>query len=438
LIKPFQRYSELIYIMCILQVASGNFFSTYGGGQVYVKNIVDEMIRQQRSLVVFSFLNNNSGIEKKSYKNIDLYEIGKKGIDGLQQLVKMIGPDIIHAHSQKALMCTIGQTLHIPVIITSHHGGIVCPAGTLLNMKDEICQASVSHINCLPCMLRNIRSGKYWYPLMKLLPMQQFLSLGKYLERKPFIPFVTPIGQTALSINRKLQEWSIIAEKCTYMIAPCYAIRDVMIRAGLDEKKVRVIPHGIPIPYNMPSFSSIKNSRIRFFYVGRICYVKGIHVLLQAFHALRESGVELHLIGGVGNKGECKYMTRLQKKYHKDSRIVWHGKVNPEQVPDEIKNMHVSLSPSIVLEIFGLNIAESLAMGKPVIATRCGGAEMQIEDGVNGWLVTPNSAEALKNKMEDIILDSSVVHLMGVNKGVVSIGRHCGMLLELYNQLISK
>ena len=98
--------------MCILQVASGNFFSTYGGGQVYVKNIVDEMIRQQRSLVVFSFLNNNSGIEKKSYKNIDLYEIGKKGIDGLQQLVKMIGPDIIHAHSQKALMCTIGQTLH--------------------------------------------------------------------------------------------------------------------------------------------------------------------------------------------------------------------------------------------------------------------------------------------------------------------------------------
>ena len=46
--------------MRILQVASGNFFSTYGGGQVYVKNIVDEMIRQHCSLVVFSFLNNLS------------------------------------------------------------------------------------------------------------------------------------------------------------------------------------------------------------------------------------------------------------------------------------------------------------------------------------------------------------------------------------------
>lgn len=28
--------------MKLLQIASGNFFSTYGGGQVYVKNIVDK------------------------------------------------------------------------------------------------------------------------------------------------------------------------------------------------------------------------------------------------------------------------------------------------------------------------------------------------------------------------------------------------------------
>ena len=32
--------------MKLFQIASGDFFSTYGGGQVYVKNIVDEMIRQ--------------------------------------------------------------------------------------------------------------------------------------------------------------------------------------------------------------------------------------------------------------------------------------------------------------------------------------------------------------------------------------------------------
>ena len=165
--------------MRILQVASGNFFSTYGGGQVYVKNIVDEMIRQHCSLVVFSFLNNLDVIKKKDYKGIDLYEIGNIEKEELQQLIQTIQPDIIHAHSQKALMCTIGQALHIPVIVTSHHGGIVCPAGTLLNFKDEICNVSVSHTNCLPCVLRNVRSGKYWYPFMKQLSMEQYISLGE-------------------------------------------------------------------------------------------------------------------------------------------------------------------------------------------------------------------------------------------------------------------
>ncbi|WP_342976983.1 glycosyltransferase family 4 protein [Bacteroides finegoldii] len=178
------------------------------------------------------------------------------------------------------------------------------------------------------------------------------------------------------------------------------------------------------------------NECVKFFYVGRICYVKGIHVLLQAFNSLQQDNVELHLIGGAGNKGERRYMAQLQRKYKKDSRIIWHGKVEPEQVFDEIKNLHVLVLPSICLEIFGLNISESLAMGKPVLATRCGGAEMQIEDGVNGWLVEPNDAKALKAKMEDIINDVSIIPSMEMSgrKSVISIEEHCKILVNLYKE----
>ena len=152
---------------------------------------------------------------------------------------------------------------------------------------------------------------------------------------------------------------------------------------------------------------------------------------MQAFSKLTEDNVELHLIGGAGNKEECRYMAQLQRKYKKDSRIIWHGKVEPKQVFDEIKNMHVLVLPSICLEIFGLNIAESLAMGKVVLATQCGGAEMQIEDGSNGWLIEPNNVEVLRTKMEEIISNKKKFHLMK-SKQVVSIERHCNTLLELY------
>ena len=122
--------------MRILQIASGDFFSTYGGGQVYVKNIVDEMIRQGYSLTVISFIARNTVIEKKQYKSIDLYEVGNCGLNQLQELINKLHPDIIHAHSHKAQVVSIGNNLHIPVVVTAHHGGILCPAGTLLNSID--------------------------------------------------------------------------------------------------------------------------------------------------------------------------------------------------------------------------------------------------------------------------------------------------------------
>lgn len=421
--------------MQILQIASGDFFSTYGGGQVYVKNIVDEMIRQQYLVQVVSFVNRKSTIEKKMYKTIDLYEVGNRGLEELQELIRRIHPDIIHAHSYKAQIVAIGQVLNIPVIVTAHHGGIVCPAGALLDCNDRICNTTVSYEHCLACCLRNIRSGKYWYPFMRLLPQQVYKRVGIALENLPFIPFITPIGQTALAIERKQKEWKTIIAGCSRMIAPCYTIAEAMQRNGLDRGKITILPHGIPLPSEVPNFPPIVGGKIKFFYVGRICYVKGLHVLLKAFSLVDNSHIELHLIGGAGNKSELRYEKELKRTYASDSRIVWHGKVASEQVFDIIKSFHIAVHPTICLEIFGLNIAEALAMGKPVLATRCGGAEMQIEDGVNGWLVEPNNVRALTQKLQEI-LNSFITYDSSLStQRVISIQAHCESLIKLYETI---
>lgn len=418
--------------MHILQIASGDFFSTYGGGQVYVKNIVDEMIRQQYSVQVVSFVNRECTIEKKVYKTTDLYEVGNRGLNELQALIERIQPDIIHAHSHKAQIVAIGRALGIPVIVTAHHGGIVCPAGALLDCNDRICDTTVSHNHCLACCLRNIRSGKYWSPFMRLLPQKVYKRLGITLEKLPFIPFITPIGQTALSIERKQKEWKTIIEGCSRMIAPCDAIAEVMLRNGLDREKVTILPHGIPLPPEVPNFLPIVGGKIKFFYVGRICYVKGLHVLLKAFSLIDNPHVELHLIGGAGNKSERRYEKKLKREYTSDSRIVWHGKVASEQVFEVIKSFHIAVHPTICLEIFGLNIAEALAMGKPVLATRCGGAEMQIEDGVNGWLVEPGNISALTQKIQEISDRFTTYDSSLSTQRVISIQTHCESLIKLY------
>lgn len=421
--------------MQILQIASGDFFSTYGGGQVYVKNIVDEMIRQGYSLHLVSFVTRNTPIEKKQYGSIDLYEVGTLGAGQLQNLIAQIRPDIIHAHSHKAQMVTIGKALQIPVVVTAHHGGILCPAGTLLNANDEICRTTVSHEHCLACCLRNIRSGRYWYPFMRLVPQNCYRKLGTGLTKLPFIPFISPIGGVARSVARKQEEWETIISGCTRMIAPSNAIAEAMRRNGLDPGRITVLSHGIPLPSTVPDFPPIIDGRIKFFYVGRICYVKGVHVLLQAFSQLRNPNAELHLIGGSGNKTEKRYELALKKRFASDHRIIWHGKVAPDRVFDMIRAYHISVSVPIYLEVFGLNIAEALAMGKPVLATRCGGAEMQIEDGVNGWLVEPDNVESLTGKLQEISdgftgYDSSLS-----TRSVISIDQHCRALMQIYEEV---
>jgi glycosyltransferase involved in cell wall biosynthesis len=198
-----------------------------------------------------------------------------------------------------------------------------------------------------------------------------------------------------------------------------------------------VLPHGIPLPKHRPDYPPVVDGCVKFYYVGRICYVKGIHVLLEAFSKVANPMIELHLIGGAGNKVEDKYMRTLQNKYHNDKRIIWHGKIAPELVYEETCNYHVSSSSSY-LEAFGLNIAEALALGKPVLATRSGGGEMQIEDGVNGWLVPTNDVIALSDKIRDIAKHPEVLPQMSLNCHATSIAAHCDRLLSIYRETLEK
>lgn len=417
--------------MRILQIASGDFFSTYGGGQVYVKNLVDEMIRQNLDVAVVSLIRNgNCDIIEKNYKNSQLIEINSEF--NLEEAIKLLHPDIIHAHSLKKQACMIGRNLNIPVIVTAHHGGIVCPAGSCINKNDEICTATVTHINCLPCVLRNSRGGKLIYPIIKIIPEKFFISLGRRLSRIPFIPFITPYGSSALYIKDKKDEWHTIATLCTLLIAPSYKIGEALLANGLPAEKLRIIPHGVPVPALHPKTKTDRNGNLNFYYTGRICYIKGIHVLLKAFANINQNNIRLHIIGSSGNEHERKYMLKLQKEYAYDSRIIWHGKILPEDIYNRTVDFHICVSPTICLEVYGLNIAEALALGKPVLATRCGGAEMQVIDGKNGWLVAPNDVQALENKIREIAAHPEVSDSMRHNCQANTITNHVKILSDTY------
>lgn len=423
--------------MKIVHIAAGDFFSTYGGGQVYVKNIVNEMIDMGLDICVVSTTGVSHPVLKK-FRSCSLYEIPLHISDEeLLKIVSFLNPTVIHAHSHKDVVCRIGKQIGVPVVVTAHHGGILCPAGTRLNNKDRICYTEVSHENCLPCKMRELPGGKrLWYPFTRLIPRTLYISIGRWFSNKRFIPMITPLSCSALYIERKREQWADIADKCTCMIAPCKDIKEAMIQNGLSASKVKIVPHGVPMPTIRPPYPLVMDGKVKFYYVGRICYVKGIHVLLDAFHSVDNLQIELHLIGGAANRHERAYMSRLQRSYQNDKRIIWHGKITPAEVYNATANFHVSVVSSY-LEVFGLNIAEALALGKPVLTTRCGGGEQQIIDRVNGWLVPTNDAKALADKIRIISNHPEILYEMSKQCCATSVRYHCEQLLKVYDQCIT-
>ena len=421
--------------VCI--VASGDFFSDYGGGQVYVRNIVDELARHSDvSTTVISF-NKNIQPSVKDYRGISVYQVNSD--NSLCDALKQLNPDVVHANGEKLITSRICKQLNIPCVVTAHHGGIVCPAGTLLNTDDEICQIPADYSHCFKCYLRHTPTGLLWYPLLKRISQKLYIKLGNRLKRLPFVPFISPIGETAMIVSQKLQDWQELSDNATHFIAPSNAIADALKRNGCPQEKISVIPHGIPnSEFRTSNYESthsqftIHNSQlIKFYYVGRINYVKGIHILCQAFASIDNPNIELHLIGGTGNKSEQRYENKLKKKYRKDKRIIWHGKLPFEQMTELIKDYHCLIHPAIYLEVFGLNISEAIAQNKYVIATRCGGAEMQIHDDEEGILVKPNNPMELKDAMIRYIKAPKQSTAI-----VESIETHTQKLINLYSKLL--
>ncbi|MDR0866390.1 MAG: glycosyltransferase family 4 protein [Candidatus Symbiothrix sp.] len=176
--------------------------------------------------------------------------------------------------------------------------------------------------------------------------------------------------------------------------------------------------------------------KCKFFYVGRIGYIKGIHLLLEAFAGLDASRCELHIIGDTNEK----YAQHLMKQYKKYPNIIFHGKIQPDEVSEYIRLFDILVHPAIYLEVFGLNIGEALLEKKPVIATRCGGAEMQIEDKKNGLLIEPNNVDELQSAMQWILDHPIEIRRMSDNadKHVISMEEHVHTLVELYKNQIKK
>lgn len=413
--------------MKICIVTDGALSSTYGGGQVYCRNIIDEFSLQYLKLnlqvIVISSEPADNNNKPDCYKGIPIY----KGIteEEIKKILVKEKPNIVHANGNYQTVTHICKKNGIKSIITIHDSRWMCPNVTYLDTNEKICNQKTSVKQCLKCELKQIRFGQLAYPFVKSIPISKYIEIGENIEDKPFVWYLTPVLGAALRIQRKIDLWNDIITHADAVIAISNRMARMSRLNGLPVEKMFLVHNGTP-KQSIVEFPT-DNQIIKFYYTGRICYSKGIHILTKAFHHIKNNNIELHLIGG----GDS-YRDRLIKKYRKDTRIIWHNEINHNEIYYYTKDMHVFVHPSIANETCSLSILEALSVGKFVIATKCGGPEDLIKEDINGWLVNPNDIIQLQSRIIQYLK-----HPITPQKLIFhNITDHIHHLVEVYSKVV--
>lgn len=182
----------------------------------------------------------------------------------------------------------------------------------------------------------------------------------------------------------------------------------------------------------------------QFLCVGMIRARKGILNLVRAFKPICEKypDIRLHLVGKVF---EPEYFQLVQNYIHENQlerQILYLGRL-----PDQELFTQFSTCQSLILasseESAPMVIAQAMAAGRPVIATRVGGVPFMVEDRHSGLLVEYGDLQAISAAVEFLYLHPERAKKMGMRGREIAEVRFrqeevTRKTRELYCQLIAK
>ncbi|ADU51215.1 glycosyl transferase group 1 [Thermaerobacter marianensis DSM 12885] len=140
--------------------------------------------------------------------------------------------------------------------------------------------------------------------------------------------------------------------------------------------------------------------------VARLSPEKGVDVLLRAIALVHRAGFPVTCLV-VGTGPDEPALRRLAARLGIDAWVCWAGP--QEGAARLLRAVDVYVQPSR-REAYGLAAAEAMAAGRPVVASRTGGLEELIRDGVDGRLVPPGDAHALARALVALLRDEKARH----------------------------
>ncbi len=207
--------------------------------------------------------------------------------------------------------------------------------------------------------------------------------------------------------NRALRAVDAIQLENPWMLE--YARQTNAGRLGVD---IRYAPPGVDTAVFHPLVERPKLPNRYILCVGRLDDPrKNIELLLAAFQRLPLDLCDVHLITAGSSRPRSGYWAKVEA-FGLQDRV--HHILKPET--DELVKLYqnaTAFALSSDEEGLGVVILEAMACGVPVVATRCGGPDGIITEGVDGFLVPLNDEAAMSDRLARLCGDSLLNQRMG-------------------------
>jgi len=215
------------------------------------------------------------------------------------------------------------------------------------------------------------------------------------------------------------------------LIAVSEKVKDFLVGNGIN-KPIFVIPNMVKVG-KTPEYRDLPKVPV-IGAMGVFRRKKGFHVFIEALAILKKENVKFKAV--IAGKGQLyPYLQYLRRNLDLKDELTIRGWVGNEERDDFVDGIDLYVLPSRT-ETFGMVVVEAMARMKRVIATKCGGPEEIITDGVNGYLVEKQNPEALAVKLKEIISDPDPSNQIAIEANKEAVNSYSIEAIELKLQEI--
>jgi glycosyltransferase involved in cell wall biosynthesis len=214
------------------------------------------------------------------------------------------------------------------------------------------------------------------------------------------------------AVNKPI--YRMVSRSCGAVIGPSNAVLEPLRNAGISRRLTRTVYNGIDLTRFDRAAVDVAATRaslrlspeerpIGLF--GQMLPHKGHATLIEAAPSVlqRFPTAVFFLVGALENPPYQQQLTARIASHGLESRFRftgWRG-----DAASVMASMDAVVVPTLTPEPAALTLMESMALERPVVATRNGGTPELILDGETGLLFSPGAADQLADRLVDILTD---------------------------------